>query len=195
MDNDLKSYQKHILNLITSCIKDLGVFEKMLDFGSGDGWFSNEIKKLNLVKSITAIDVYKRKNTNHEILIYNGESLPFNTREFDITFSIDVLHHCNNSESTLKDLLRCTKNYLLIKDHNYNTLPEKALLNVLDLIGNREYTISLLNHYQKNFKWFPVIEKEGFSLVKLIQPAKCHTGILGYISNHLQFVGLWKRNN
>jgi hypothetical protein len=39
----------------------------------------------------------------------------------------------------------------------------------------------------------PWVEGEGFAIERVVHPALCHSGLLGWKTNKLQFAALWKR--
>jgi hypothetical protein len=63
----------------------------------------------------------------------------------------------------------------------------------MDEIGNRRFGVDSVYQYQREWEWLPVIEAAGFVLETLVHPAPCHEGLLGWATNGLQFVGLWRR--
>jgi SAM-dependent methyltransferase len=189
----MNSYRRAILRLISEIADGLPVFDRALDFGCGDGWFSSQFLASGQAKGVVSVDVARRKHCYVEPIIYNGAKLPFRDKEFDFVYAIDVLHHCADPLDSLADLMRCTCRYLLLKDHTYKSWLGWAALCVLDELGNRRFGIPSLYRYQRNWQWFSAIEESGFRLLTLIHPAPCHTGVLGTITNNLQFVGLWER--
>ena len=189
----MNPYRKRILGLIKPVIEQRGKFSSALDFGSGDGWFACELARLGVIGKITPVDVVKRKKNFIEPFIYDGKSLPFNDRYFDLSYAIDVMHHCPSPKESLRDLLRCTEKYFLIKDHIYRNKFQKIILCVLDEIGNRRFGIRSIYKYQRGWEWSSLIEEAGFKLEILIYPARCHVGLLGLLTNRFEFIALWKR--
>jgi SAM-dependent methyltransferase len=187
------AYRGQVLELLESLLKPIGPFTRVLDFGSGDGWFAEMFRQEKIATEIIAVDVCRRRQSLSEPLLYDGKRLPFDDRSFELTYSIDVLHHCDNPRASLKDLLRCTDKYILLKDHIYQRFSGNIALRIMDELGNRRFGIASLYRYQYRWDWVPWIEEEGFVLQRLIHPAACHAGLLGWVTNSLQFVGLWKR--
>jgi SAM-dependent methyltransferase len=190
----VNAYRKRLFPLMKSMISECKGLSNALDFGSGDGYFAFEIGRQGIVNEIIPLDVLKRKNCFLEPVIYRGgEPVPYEERCFDLVYAIDVIHHCDNPLAIIKELTRCSRKYLLIKDHTYHNYFEKTVLSVLDEIGNRRFGVRSLCNYQYDHEWFKLISDSGFKLEKLIQPVKCHVGPLGWFTNHLQFIALWSR--
>ncbi|RYG64916.1 methyltransferase domain-containing protein [bacterium] len=165
----------------------------VLDFGSGDGWFASQMLGSGVTDNLTAFDIKLRPHVLHDPIIYDGGSLPVPDRSFELSYSVDVMHHCPDPVWQIEDVLRCTNRYFLLKDHTYRTRLGQLELCLLDEIGNRKFGIPSLYQYQRRWSWFKVIEKQGFVLRKLVYPAPCHVGVLGALTNPLQFIGLWER--
>lgn len=185
-------YRDNVLALATPCLEKIKV-DTVLDFGCGDGFFATRMPAVLRTENITPIDVYRRPNCLVEPVIYDGGVLPFADRQFDLSYAIDVLHHCGDPLASLRDLIRCTDRYLFLKDHTYSTPVGYAALCVLDELGNRRFRIPSLYHYQKRWSWVELIESCGMRRVELIAPAAVHRGALGAATNGLQFIGLWER--
>lgn len=187
----MNPYRKQILKNILPILEPLGPIESALDFGSGDGWFASELLRLSVVKKITSLDTQLRSHTHLKPVLYGGGKLPWEDKSFDLVYAIDVLHHCESPETSLNELLRCTSKHFLLKDHVYWREWEKVTLALMDEIGNRRFGILSLYKYQKDWNWFPLIEHAGFRMLKIIHPLSCHSGPLGVLTNHLQFIALW----
>jgi SAM-dependent methyltransferase len=186
-------YRQRILEKINQLVEPLGPMEAALDFGSGDGFFASQWKNGRAVRSVTAVDVVERKASLVAPNLYDGERLPFSDESFDLAYAIDVLHHCHDPVTALRDLSRCSRQYLLIKDHTYQGRIGKFALGLLDEIGNRRFGIPSPYLYQRGWAWVEQIESSGWRRLSLTHPLRCHAGILGAVTNDLQFIGLWER--
>jgi SAM-dependent methyltransferase len=187
-------YRKRVLNLLKPILEQCGKLGTALDFGAGDGWFAYELNRIGLFNRIVPIDVAERKQGFVPVAVYReGHEIPFGDRSFNMVYAIDVLHHCGDPAASLKEMIRCASRYLLIKDHTYKNAFQKFMLGIMDETGNKRFGVPCNYKYQREWSWFPIIENAGFTLEKLIYPAKCHTGPLGLATNKLQFIALWKR--
>jgi SAM-dependent methyltransferase len=186
-------YRYRILEKIRELVKPLGPIKTVLDFGAGDGFFASQWKNEMAVKSVTAVDVVERKTSFVVPTLYDGERLPFADQSFDLAYAVDVLHHCNDPPVAINDLARCSRQYLLIKDHTYQGRIGKFTLGILDEIGNRRFGIPSPQQYQRGWEWVEQIESKDWRRLSLMHPLPCHSGVLGAVTNGLQFVGLWER--
>lgn len=187
-------YRQRILGYATQLLGGRGGGLAALDFGSGDGWFAWQFTARGLAREVTGIDVRCDPRCRLKPIVYSGGRLPFADGAFDLVYSIDVLHHCDDPVFSLTELMRCTKRYLLIKDHVYGSWTGYAMLCAMDEIGNRLAGVPSPYHYQRNWSWRPVIEAEDFIPEGIVHPARCHPLMPSFVSDGLQFVGLWRRH-
>ena len=161
----MNPYRQRILPLLLECLPKKDPVRSALDFGSGDGWFAQQLRQSGLVGELTPVDVKLRENTVVAPRLYDGATLPFPGRHFDLVYSVDVLHHCPDPAASLLELVRCSRRFVLLKDHTWRTRWGKWGLAILDELGNRQFGIPCLYRYQHRWDWFPIIENEGFRLV------------------------------
>lgn len=191
----MNAYRRHILTLLRPLMASRAPLGRVLDFGSGPGWFAHTLQEERLASEIVAVDIERRDRCYVEPILYDGQQLPFKNRSFDMVYSVDVLHHCTSPRASLKELLRCADKYVLLKDHTYRKFLSRLFLCLLDELGNRRFGVRCLYNYQHGWEWFRWIEQEGFVLEQLIHPAFCHTSLLGRQINRFEFVALWRRQN
>jgi SAM-dependent methyltransferase len=166
---------------------------RVLDFGSGDGYFASETSRLPQVTQLVPVDVVARPGSHVAPLLYDGARLPFADASFDLAYAVDVLHHCPDPLAAIDDMARCSSRYLLIKDHTYATAIGRWTLAVLDELGNRRFGIPSPYRYQQDWRWVEHIESRGWRRIELIPSLECHSGLLGLATNRLQWIGLWER--
>jgi SAM-dependent methyltransferase len=182
-----------VLHLLLSVLEGRAPVRRALDFGGGDGWFASRMRSDGVAEEVVAVDVMARRNSYVDVHLYDGTRLPFADRSFDMAYSVDVLHHCDDPQARLLDLMRCAERYLLLKDHTHSSVAGRFTLAVLDEIGNRRFGVSSAYRYQRGWEWSSTIEAGGFQLEALVHPARCQAVPLGWFTNRLQFVGLWRR--
>ena len=190
----MNPYRKQLFSLISPLLSGLTITETILDFGCGDGWFATQVTCLLPGFKLTAIDIKRRENTLVEPMIYSpGEALPFADASFDLVYAIDVLHHCDSPQYYLEELARVARRYILIKDHTYKGPFGYLTLAVLDELGNRRFGIPSPQHYQRESEWSEFLACRGWKIRTMVHPCQCHVGLLGALSNHLQYVTLYER--
>ena len=188
----MNPYRQRIVEQMAVALAPLGAIGPALDFGSGDGFFASELQKRLPLQSITPVDVVEREHSFVKPQLYDGKRLPFDDRSFDLAYSVDVVHHCPDPMAALADLSRCTRRWLLLKDHQHTSALGSLTLAVLDELGNRRFGIPSPYRYQRDWQWVRWIENNGFVRRAFQHPMRCHTGPLA-LTNRLQFMGLWER--
>jgi len=83
--------------------------KEILEIGGGNGWQAYLLKRKG--HNVTSIDIKPRANeiAFSEVLLYDGCSLPFKDKSFDIIFSSNVLEHIHdlvNFESEMHRVLK-----------------------------------------------------------------------------------------
>lgn len=185
-------YRRSIVNGIAAVLADRTTIERTLDFGAGDGFFASHLPRVAPVGTVTPVDVVERTASWVKPMLYDGHTLPFADGSFDLAYAVDVLHHCPDPLQALAEMARCTRRYLLVKDHNHTGVIGKAVLAVLDELGNRRFGIPSPYRYQQRWAWVDWIEAHGFVRRGWQHPMPCHRGPLAW-TNQLQFLGLWER--
>lgn len=189
----MNPYRIRTWSHISELLRGVGSPSDILDFGSGDGWFAGRVKSLFPEASVVAVDVVARDNALLTPIIYKPKDpLPFRNKCFDLSYAIDVLHHCHCPEFYLEELMRVSRRYILLKDHVCSSRLDFFMLAVLDELGNRRFGIPSPGNYQRHWQWGGVLEKSGWQQVSLIHPCECHLGVLGMVTNRLQYVTLYE---
>jgi SAM-dependent methyltransferase len=189
----MNPYRQRIAAQMAQALAPLGPIGRALDFGSGDGYFASELpKRVAAIAGVTPVDVVERATSLVRPQLYDGRRLPFADASFDLAYSVDVIHHCPDPMAALADLARCTRRWLLIKDHQHDGALGRLTLAVLDELGNRRFGIPSPYLYQRGWQWVRWIESHGFTRRAFVHPMACHTGPLA-LTNRLQFMGLWER--
>ncbi len=119
--------------------------------------------------------------------------MPFADRSFDLVYTVDVLHHCDDPFAQLAEIARVARQYILIKDHTFSSAAGRMTLAVLDELGNRKFGIPSPYNYQNGWEWSAHLENLGWKEVRLTHPLACHKGFLGALTNSLQYIALYQR--
>lgn len=119
---------------------------KILDVGAGDGHVSRALHNYDM----TMIDV---ESKNSDVIIYDGENIPFEDNSFDLVICVYVLHHISDDkrDDFLRELSRVAKHVIVFED-----LPDTSLTKLGTMF------------YEKHFKLFgtkPMLPYDKDSLV------------------------------
>jgi SAM-dependent methyltransferase len=173
-------------------LSGLGSIDGVLDVGAGDGWFANSIETVGVCDKVTAVDVKVRPRCHHSVELYDGARLPFPDAAFDLVYAIDVVHHAVEPGKLLAEMARCTRRYLLLKDHTWHTRLGWLVLAARDEVGNRPHGVRCVYNYQKDREWDAVLEANGMRQLRLLYPLPCHIGPVGHLANYNEFLSLWE---
>jgi SAM-dependent methyltransferase len=178
--------------LFEPLLAEIGPVSRALDFGSGDGWFARQMRQSPGIGEVVPVDVLRREGSLVEPILYDGTRLPYEDRHFDLSYAVDVVHHCPDPARSLEDLLRVTRRFFLLKDHTWSSLPAKVLLGLLDEVGNRRFGVPCVYKHQRGWEWFDVLRAAGFEERRRVHPAPCHVGPMRLV-NRFEFVSVWQR--
>lgn len=149
-----------ILSFITPTIKTL------LDVGCGDGAISKLIQNKNKEIKIVGIDVMERPTSSIIIELFDGENIPYHNDSFDCTMLIDVLHHVKNIKQLLTEAKRVSKNFILIKDHQYKSNLDLNVLKFMDYVGNKPHNIIINYNFLNEVEWNSMFDDLGLEVIR-----------------------------
>jgi SAM-dependent methyltransferase len=193
MEPSVNPYRLRTWELLRQQLLPLGPQPRVLDFGCGDAWFAAQMLRERCAIDLVPLDVRRRQHVYVEPQLYDGTRLPFAALSFDLSYSVDVIHHCSEPFAILDELLRVTRRYLLLKDHTADGPLDHATLAILDELGNRRFGVPSPHHYQRQRSWDEHIRAGGWQQRCYLQPAPVHRGLLGALTNRLQYVALYER--
>ena len=136
---------------------------KILDIGCGDGLISKKINAALPKLNYTGIDVMERPTCHINYVSFDGVNIPFQEKEFDAVQLIDVLHHTDNIEKVLKNAIKYTNKYVIIKDHIYLSKLDFQTLKFMDWIGNAPHGVKVIYNFQTEKKWEEIFRNNHLS--------------------------------
>ena len=146
----------------------------VLDVGAGTGEMACAIKQYRPELIISGVDVYIRPKTFIPVTQYDGNTLPFEDNAFDVVIIIDVLHHCDNPVAVLKECVRVSKHFVIIKDHVSDGFFAEKLLKFMDWVGNRAHGVILPYNYLSSSAWHSAFEQVGLKTLDHISQLKLY---------------------
>jgi len=159
MGRRVSKISQHIAALIPKSVSTI------LDVGAGTGEMAIAIKSKRPELEISGVDVFVRPKTFVPISKYDGKILPFADNSFDLVVVVDVLHHCDDPVAVLQECARVAKRYVLIKDHNSNSLFDEQVLRFMDWVGNRAHKVALPYDYLSTENWLSAFKKLRLKMV------------------------------
>lgn len=163
-----KKQHKYIINNL------LLFFDKkdrtILDYGCGGGTI---VQKLAGASSISrkfyGVDIYVNphyKTKNFKLTLFDGKNLPYANDAFDAVYLIDVLHHLpgySRTQYCLSEIVRVTKNRIIIHDYVYETPKELRILKIADELVNRQYGVQCPMNFYKQEQWDRLLSNLPFN--------------------------------
>lgn len=186
-------YRDRVFHLLRGLLSPHLPVQRALDFGSGEGWFAKRFQEEGAVRDLVPLDVLRREIVLCEPVLYDGRRIPFPDRSFDLVYAIDVLHHCPDPIAAIDEIARCSRRFVMIKDHTYRSRLGWWVLAGLDELGNRRFGVPSPHHYQRGWSWLQHLEGLGFSRRGFVHPAHCDPRPpFRWFSHRFQFAGLWE---
>ena len=125
----------------------------VLDIGCGDGTIAALIAKSRPDVSMQGVEVLPRADCQIPCSAFDGNTLPFGDRSFDVAMLVDVLHHTSDVSVLLKEAARVSRELVLLKDHLGENAFDHATLRFMDWVGNRPHGVTLTYNYQSRAQW------------------------------------------
>ncbi len=125
----------------------------VLDIGCGDGTIGSLIAQLRPDIFIQGVEFLVRPGCKIACRAFDGSSLPFPDASFDVCLFVDVLHHTQDPAVLLREAVRVSRSFVLLKDHLDENFLDDATLRFMDWAGNRPHGVVLTYNYQSRREW------------------------------------------
>lgn len=134
---------------------------EILDIGGGWGFYDQPLRRRG--HHLTVIDVVKPGLQRSPVVIYDGGTLPFPDKAFDVSMFITVLHHIGDLDHVFREALRVTRRSVVVIEDVYH----HRLGRVWTVLRDQLYNFEFFGH-PKNFKtreeWLSFFRGHGLSL-------------------------------
>lgn len=142
--------------------------EELLDYGAGNGIVSNFIARRNGQK-VCMMDTVDYNQTGLPLTkITEGQRIPARNKSFDTTICILVLHHSDNPEFILDELVRVTRQRIVIIEGDIDE-PESLIMNsFFDWFMNRIGTLTDINvplNFKTTAQWQALFRQRKLTVV------------------------------
>ena len=135
---------------------------RVLDVGCGDGLLASLILERRRDTNISGIDVLIREKTKIPVTGFNGATIPFPDKSFDVVMFVDVLHHTVDPKLLLSEAKRVAAKAILIKDHRLNGFLARPTLRIMDWVSNAPHGVVMPYNYWSHQAW-----QEAFASLNL----------------------------
>ncbi len=136
----------------------------VLDVGCGDGLLARLTMEQRPDLTISGIDVLVRENSHIHVDPFDGKSLPYPDRSFDVVMFVDVLHHTDDPMILLREAKRVARTSVVLKDHTRNGILAQERLRFMDRIGNARHGVELPFNYWPRERWLAAFAELAMSV-------------------------------
>jgi SAM-dependent methyltransferase len=102
-----------------------------LNVGSGHGFFSRAARQAGVRMTSLEVAVRDAAVDGDQLVIYDGEHMPFADGAFETSIAMYVLHHAVHPATVLREMKRVSSRVVLVEEL-YRHLPGKVCLALLD---------------------------------------------------------------
>jgi len=125
----------------------------VLDVGTGDGLLAKLLSERRPDLALEGVDVLPRPTSHIPVRLFDGQSLPYPNKSFDVVLLVDVLHHTTDPVLLLREAVRVATRALVIKDHSRQGFAAGLTLRLMDMVGNARHGVSLPYNYWSPSQW------------------------------------------
>lgn len=144
-----------------------------LDIGCGDMTIAENIQLKNSKTNWTCIDIYplpeelKDDPKWQKYREFDGSTIPFGDNHFQASLFCDVMHHIpGDLIINLKEAARVSE-YVVIKDHFEKSLYSRTMLQLMDIVGNWGYGVSIPKRYFSKKRFEALAATCGLEIVEM----------------------------
>lgn len=182
------------VDLVADALAGLGGDARTcLDVGPGDGLVGQAIER-RLGGPVIGVDVSPQSDSAIDVVPFDGETLPFEAGAFDAVILADVLHHAASPDALLREALRVARCAVLVKDHFAFGPVSRAILRVLDEVGNAQQGIGVRGTYLSPAAWLDLVARAGGAVTGQVWPLHIHRSPIHHVTrDELQFAARVER--
>jgi SAM-dependent methyltransferase len=165
----------------------------VLDVGCGDGKLASSLLQKRPDLRVQGVDVLARERTWIPITRFDGTQLPYGSDSFDAVMFVDVLHHARDPLVLLREALRVSRRWIILKDHVLQGFAAGLRLRFMDYVGNAGYGVALPYNYWTAEKWSDVQQQLGLKISAEIRRLKLYLWPADYVFGAgLHFIALYE---
>jgi SAM-dependent methyltransferase len=112
---------------------------------------------------VCGLERFPRGGEPIEVIHYDGAEFPFGDQTFDMVIVADVLHHERNPDALLRECVRVSKRYVVIKDHQISGPLAQMRVSFIDWAANAPYGVECLYRYNTPAEWESILRDSGLA--------------------------------
>jgi ubiquinone/menaquinone biosynthesis C-methylase UbiE len=191
-------YARRIQILSSLIAEQLRENDRVLDIGSGSGELAAQIAKRasdnQRTISIQGAEKHPRGDEAVETIAFDGYTIPVDDGHYDVTILADVVHHEEDYMKLLREAVRVTKRYLIIKDHVANGFLAYPRICFMDWAANNPYGVKCLYRYFSVAQWKEHYAELGLTIEKEWRTIRLYPEPFNFIfGNRLQYLAVLEK--
>lgn len=163
---------------------------RVLDVGCGDGAIDALIQNQRPDVSIEGIDVFVRPSALIPVRLFDGTTIPYAARSFDIVMFVDALHHTIDPLVLLREGVRVGK-IIVIKDHFREGFLAGFTLRLMDWVGNAHHGAIPPCSYWTESQWTGAFRSLGLEVREFIASLGLYPSAVAWLlERRLHFIAV-----
>ncbi|MGH8584588.1 MAG: class I SAM-dependent methyltransferase [Gammaproteobacteria bacterium] len=161
-------YRYRFKELVRCIAQHLREGDQVLDVGCGNGALGRALLDADTCPgdvNVLGLERAKRGGELIEVHAYEGVTIPFADRSFDVVILADVLHHEEDPDRLIRECMRISRRLLIIKDHKIDGPLAWARISFLDWAANAPYAVPCLYRYNTSGQWAELHARHGLRIV------------------------------
>lgn len=149
-------YASRIRELVRYITPSLREGDCVLDVGCGSGVLGKALLASPGCPAKVQVNGLEQQGQEHRLTegeIYDGRTMPYPAKTFDVVILADVLHHEPELDRLLAECIRVSRRLLIIKDHQVQGVWAWQRLAFLDWAANIPYGVPCLYQYLSPKQW------------------------------------------
>jgi SAM-dependent methyltransferase len=166
---------------------------QLLDVGCGDMSVARSLASKYGKLHYTCIDIYPNTEQWDNYQEFDGKTIPFNDKKFDVVLFSDVLHHDSVNIKTLLMEAKRVSEIILIKDHFEYGLWSRSILQLADIIGNYGYGVAIPERYFSKQSFMSLLAECNLSEIEQICPLQLYINSFAirlFVKDKYQFISI-----
>jgi SAM-dependent methyltransferase len=133
----------------------------LLDVGCGDGTLARSIMDRRPALRATGVEIRARPTTAIPVQEFDGRTLPYPDRSYEVVMLVDVLHHADDALVLIREAARVASREVVIKDHLTGAWLSEQRLRLMDWVGNIGHGVPLRYAYWSPDEWQAAFARAG----------------------------------
>jgi SAM-dependent methyltransferase len=148
----------------------------MLDIGCSDGRIAARVAARLGVPTVNGADVELQPDARIDVTVYDGRTLPFDDRSFDLVTIVDVLHHAEDPAVVLTEARRVLRDggAVVVKDHVRHGVWSDQVLLRMDTASNFGVHEVTRGRYLSMSEWVALVARCEGVIEDLEWPFRVH---------------------